>query len=284
MYHEESQGTTFDVMDIPHDLLDSRHGSAHHLVEAIAEYDDTLMEHYLAGEEIGEQELFKVHPRGHDRFSIVPVLCGSAFKNKGVQRLLDAVVEYLPSPVDMPPVEGHEMGAEDAGKVTPPRDGRRAVRRARVQDHDRPVRRQAHVLPRVLRHADVRADAAATRTPARRSASAASSRCTRTSARRSRRSTPATSPRRSASRSPRPATRCATRSIRSLLESMDLPGAGDLGRDRAQDEGRRGEARHGALAPRRGGSDVPRPHRRGDRRRRSSPGWASSTSRSSSTG
>ncbi len=120
VYHEESQGMTFDVMDIPHDLLDSATEARTHMIEAIADHDDTLMERYLGGEEIGSAELFKVIRAATIDLSIVPVLCGSAFKNKGVQRLLDAVVEYLPSPSDIPPVEGHEMGAEDTGKVTRP--------------------------------------------------------------------------------------------------------------------------------------------------------------------
>ena len=71
---------------------------------------------------------------------IVPMLCGTAFKNKGVQAMLDAVIDYLPSPMDIPPVKGElENGKTGARK----RGRRRAVRRARVQDHDRPVRRPA---------------------------------------------------------------------------------------------------------------------------------------------
>ena len=75
------------------------------------------------------------------------MLCGTAFKNKGVQALLDAVIDYLPAPIDIPPVKGElENGKEGERK----RRRRRAVRRARVQDHDRPVRRPAHLLPRLL--------------------------------------------------------------------------------------------------------------------------------------
>jgi elongation factor G len=118
VYHEESKGMTFDTMDIPHDLLDAATEARTHMIEAIADHDDTLMERYLGGEEITIAELQKVIRAATIDLSIVPVFCGSAFKNKGVQRLLDAVVDYLPSPVDIPPVEGHEMGAEDAGKVT----------------------------------------------------------------------------------------------------------------------------------------------------------------------
>jgi elongation factor G len=87
------------------------------MIEAIADHDDTLMERYLSGEEIPEAELKRVIRAATCDLSIVPVLCGSAFKNKGVQRLLDAVVDFLPSPADVPPVEGHEMGGEGEGKV-----------------------------------------------------------------------------------------------------------------------------------------------------------------------
>jgi elongation factor G len=120
VYHEESQGMTFDVMDIPHDLLDAATEARTHMIEAIADHDDTIMERYLGGEEIGEEELKKVIRAATVDLSIVPVMVGSAFKNKGVQLLLDAVVEYLPSPADIPPVEGHEIGGEDTGKVTRP--------------------------------------------------------------------------------------------------------------------------------------------------------------------
>ena len=82
---------------------------------------------------------------------LTPVLCGSSFKNKGVQPLLDAVIAYLPSPLDVPPMIGLEpvRGGED--REVDAQGGRlRAVRGAGVQDHGRPVRRQAHLLPRLL--------------------------------------------------------------------------------------------------------------------------------------
>jgi elongation factor G len=120
VYHEESQGMTFDVMDIPHDLMDAATEARTYMIESIADHDDTLMERYLSGGDIDEAELRRVIRAATIDLSIVPVLCGSAFKNKGVQRLLDSIVDYLPSPADIPPVEGHEMGAEDAGKVMRP--------------------------------------------------------------------------------------------------------------------------------------------------------------------
>jgi elongation factor G len=117
VYHEESHGMTFDEMDIPASLADAAKAARTQMIEAIADHDDTLMERYLEGREIGIDELKAVIRASTIDLSIVPVLCGSAFKNKGVQRLLDAVVDYLPSPADIPPVTGHEMGAEGPGTV-----------------------------------------------------------------------------------------------------------------------------------------------------------------------
>ncbi len=117
VYHEESQGTTFDTMDIPEDMMDQAQAARTELVEAIADHSDDLMERYLNGEDISVAELKKVIRASTIDLSIVPVLCGSAFKNKGVQRLLDAVLDYMPSPLDVPAVECHEMGAEGEGKV-----------------------------------------------------------------------------------------------------------------------------------------------------------------------
>jgi len=117
VYHEESHGMTFDEMDIPADLLDGARDARTQMIEAIADHDDTLMERYLNGEEIPVDELKRVIRASCIDLSIVPVLCGSAFKNKGVQRLLDAVIDFLPAPTDIPPVEAHEMGAKGEGKV-----------------------------------------------------------------------------------------------------------------------------------------------------------------------
>ncbi|MGH2570646.1 MAG: elongation factor G, partial [bacterium] len=118
VYHEESHGMTFDEMDIPAGLLDAARDARTALVEAVADHSDDLMERYLEGKEIPVAELKKVIRSATIDLSIVPVFCGSAFKNKGVQRLLDGVVDYLPSPKDVPPIEGHEMGREGTGKVT----------------------------------------------------------------------------------------------------------------------------------------------------------------------
>jgi elongation factor G len=117
VYHEESYGMTFDEIEIPQSLRDVARDARTELIEAVADHSDDLMERYLNGQEIGVDEIKQVIRRATCDLSVVPVVCGSAFKNKGVQRLLDAVVDYLPSPLDIPPVEGHEMGAREEGKV-----------------------------------------------------------------------------------------------------------------------------------------------------------------------
>ncbi|MGH3119065.1 MAG: elongation factor G, partial [Gaiellales bacterium] len=108
-YHEESQGTTFDVHDIPRDLAAKAAEKRHHLLEAIAEYDEQLLDDYLHEKPYTAQDMLRALRKGTLQGHIHPVLCGSAFKNKGVQRMLDGIVEFLPSPLDMPPVQGHTL-------------------------------------------------------------------------------------------------------------------------------------------------------------------------------
>jgi elongation factor G len=108
-FHEESQGTTFDVHDIPRDLVDMTNEARFHLLEAVAEYDEQLLDDYLHEKPYTGDDLRRALRKGTLKGEINPVLCGSAFKNKGVQRLLDAVVDFLPSPLDMPPVQGQSL-------------------------------------------------------------------------------------------------------------------------------------------------------------------------------
>ena len=107
-FKEEALGAKFDVVDIPEDFREEAEKYREHLIEAIAETDDHLMEKYLEGGQVTPEEirvaLRKATVTGH----VQPVVCGSAFKNKGVQQLLDAVVDYLPSPLDVPPIKGHD--------------------------------------------------------------------------------------------------------------------------------------------------------------------------------
>lgn len=106
VWHDETQGATFDEIDIPHDLeVEARHWRIN-LLEAVAEYNDALLIKYLEGEEIGVDELKAVVRKATLSLDITPVFCGSAFKNKGVQRLLDGVLDYLPAPTDVPAIKG----------------------------------------------------------------------------------------------------------------------------------------------------------------------------------
>ncbi|MBW4683247.1 MAG: elongation factor G [Microcoleus vaginatus WJT46-NPBG5] len=99
-------GTDIEETDIPEDVRAQAEEFRIKLVEAVAETDDALMEKYLEGEELTEEEIRKALRQGTVDGTIVPMLCGSAFKNKGVQLLLDAVVDYLPAPIDVPPIQG----------------------------------------------------------------------------------------------------------------------------------------------------------------------------------
>jgi elongation factor G len=106
VYDESSLGADWQEMDIPRDLVEKAKQARHDLIEAAAEYDDAVMQKYLDGAEPSDEELRRAIRIGTLKTGFVPVLCGAAFKNKGIQRLLDAVVDYLPSPLDIPPVEG----------------------------------------------------------------------------------------------------------------------------------------------------------------------------------
>jgi len=106
-YDESSQGTKIDIHDIPRDLADAANEARFHLLESVAEYDEQLLDDYLHEKPYTSEDLRRAIRKGTLQGAIHPVLCGSAFKNKGVQRLLDAVVDFLPSPLDKPPIEGH---------------------------------------------------------------------------------------------------------------------------------------------------------------------------------
>lgn len=102
----EELGAKFSYEDIPADLLDLALEYRNQMLETIVELDDEAMEKYLEGEELDEKTIKKLIRMGTIAIKFVPVLCGSAFKNKGVQPLLDAVVDFLPSPLDLPPLKG----------------------------------------------------------------------------------------------------------------------------------------------------------------------------------
>ncbi|MDE2996182.1 MAG: elongation factor G [Bacteroidota bacterium] len=106
IWHDETQGMTWDEIDIPHDLENAARHWRINLLEAVAEHNDELLMKYLEGETITEEEMKDVVREATLSLDITPVFCGSAFKNKGVQRLLDAVLEFLPSPLDVPAITG----------------------------------------------------------------------------------------------------------------------------------------------------------------------------------
>ncbi len=103
---EETLGAKYEIVDVPEDYMEKAQEWRAKMVEAIVEKDDELMMKYLEGEEIATEDLKRVLRKATINKELVPVLCGSAFKNKGVQPLLDAVLDYLPSPLDVPPVRG----------------------------------------------------------------------------------------------------------------------------------------------------------------------------------
>ncbi len=111
-------GADFEVTAIPDDLRPLADEYRLKLIESIADHDDSLMEAYLEGEEISAERMRAVIRRATLDTSITPVLCGSAFKNKGVQPLLDAIVAFLPSPLDVPPVKGIKPGGEEVTRKT----------------------------------------------------------------------------------------------------------------------------------------------------------------------
>jgi elongation factor G len=113
IFDDASLGANFEETSIPEDMVELADEYRTMLVEAAAESDDELMMRYLDGEELSTEEVMNAIRKATLDLKIVPMFCGSAFKNKGVQRLLDAVTALLPSPLDVPPVEGFEPGEED---------------------------------------------------------------------------------------------------------------------------------------------------------------------------
>jgi elongation factor G len=115
IFHDHTNGMTWDEIDIPHDLQAQATEYRTKMLEAVSDEDDTLLEKYLEGKEITEEEIREVLRRACLKVSIVPVLCGSSFKNKGVQMLLDSVIHFLPSPVDVQDgsITGHHPNMKD---------------------------------------------------------------------------------------------------------------------------------------------------------------------------
>ncbi len=121
-YEDDSLGTMFTEDSIPNDLAERAYEGREQLLEAVSDFDDTLMEKFLEGEDISEEEIKAALRQAVINSAAVPVLCGSAFKNKGVQRLLDAIIAYLPSPHDVPEIVGHDLKNFDIGVSRPVSD------------------------------------------------------------------------------------------------------------------------------------------------------------------
>ncbi|MDH4232742.1 MAG: elongation factor G [Nitrospirota bacterium] len=123
-YDDETLGAKYVEGDIPAELLDQAKEYREKMIEALADVDETIMEKFLGGEEVSADEIKSAIRKGTVEMKLTPVLCGSAFKNKGVQHLLDAIVDYLPSPYDVPPITGIN-----------PDDNSEMLRKPDAQDH-----------------------------------------------------------------------------------------------------------------------------------------------------
>jgi elongation factor G len=115
IWHDETLGSQYDVVDIPDDLKEKAKEYRALMIEAISEHDEALMHKFIEGEAITNDEIRAGMRKATIALKIFPVICGTAFKNKGVQTMLDAVVDYLPSPLDVPPIEGHDI--DDPSKI-----------------------------------------------------------------------------------------------------------------------------------------------------------------------
>ena len=116
---EEGMGEKWEEEPIPESLATEAADARHQLVDVLSNYDDSIMEKYLADEEITAEDLGGALRTATLSSEVVPVLCGSAFKNKGVQPMLDAVVDYLPSPLDLPPTPGTKPGKDEVEERPP---------------------------------------------------------------------------------------------------------------------------------------------------------------------
>jgi elongation factor G len=107
IFDDETLGKTFTEMPVPEAYRERVEAARHEVIEAAVEHDEQLLEKYLGGAELSYEEIQRAIRKATTSGAIVPVLCGASFKNKGVQALLDAVIDYLPSPMDIPPIKGH---------------------------------------------------------------------------------------------------------------------------------------------------------------------------------
>ena len=114
--YQDELGSKFEIEDIPEDMKDLADEYREKMLEKIAEHDDELMVKYLEGEEITPEEIKRAIRKATIKVEITPVLCGSSYKNRGVQPLIDAIVDYMPSPLDIPPIKGIEIETDEEGE------------------------------------------------------------------------------------------------------------------------------------------------------------------------
>ncbi|MFQ5452647.1 MAG: elongation factor G, partial [Candidatus Zixiibacteriota bacterium] len=122
VFHEDSNGITYDDLDVPDDMVETANKYREKLLEAVAEYDDHLLEQFLHDEELDPKKVLLAVRKATIESHMVPVLCGSSFKNKGIQKLLDCVIDFLPSPLNKPPVKGSEINTDKIIKRKPSTD------------------------------------------------------------------------------------------------------------------------------------------------------------------
>ncbi len=111
--YKDDLGQDYEVVDIPEEMKEQAEEYREVLIEAVAETDEDLMISYLEGEELTEEDIMRGLRQGTISTQIIPILCGSSYKNKGVQRLLDAIIDYMPSPLDIPAIKGMSQDAEE---------------------------------------------------------------------------------------------------------------------------------------------------------------------------
>ncbi len=122
IFDDSTLGKTFTVVDVPAEYKEACEAARHAVIDAAVEHDETLIEKYLSGEELSVDEVRHAIRRATIGMHIVPVLCGASFKNKGVQALLDAVIDYLPAPTDVPAIMGHLPHHDETFEERPVRD------------------------------------------------------------------------------------------------------------------------------------------------------------------
>jgi len=138
VWDDSSKGAHYETIDIPGDLMPEVELQRERMLESVAEFDDDIAEKYLGGEDISQKELHAAIRKAALDVRLVPVLCGTALRNKGIQPLLDAVVDFLPSPEDVPPVSGiHPVTREELTRISSTREPLAALAFKVMQDEGR---------------------------------------------------------------------------------------------------------------------------------------------------